>query len=257
MVWSHYETNLTNAAVFGAPNGWLEPATNAGLRWMELNYDDTAWGSGPAPLGGGNTLDSTANVSIPEATTIDIGTPRYNAAYFRHKFNVSSPASFTNLVLRLLRDDGAVVYLNGSPVWTNDMVAGTGYTNLASVGAADDGTAYQVTTISASSLVAGQNILAAEVHQNTLTSSDLIFDLMVWGHTAGTAPNPVITMADATHCKISWPNSGTYRVFHSADVTTPRLSWTEWTTTTATLVGSTWELIVPSNVGNDFFDLRP
>ena len=257
-VWSHYETNLTNSAVFGAPSGWLEPATNAGLRWMELGYDDSAWGSGPASLGGGNTLDSTATVSIPEDTVIDIGaTRRYNGVYFRHKFNVSSPANFTNLVLRLLRDDGAVVYFNGNPVYTNDMIAGTGYTNLASVGATDDGTVYQVTSISPSSLVAGQNIVAVEVHQNSLTSSDLIFDLMVWGETAGTAPNPLITRQDATHSKVSWPNTGTYRVFHAGNITTPRISWAEWTATTATLNGSTWELIVPSDVGNDFFDLRP
>ena len=260
LVWTHYNTNLTNTALF--PGGWSEPATNAGLRWMELNYNDSAWASGPASLGGGNTLDSTASVSLPDATDIDIGAPnRYNAVYFRHKFNVSNPASLTNLVVRLLRDDGAVIYLNGSPVWTNNMVVGAvpiSFTNLAGGGNNDDGTIYQVANVSPSALISGQNIAAVEMHQSGVGSSDLVFDLMIWGQPGGVAvPNPVITQQDATHCKISWPNTSTFRVFHTADIATLRASWAEWTATTATLNGGTWELIVPSNVGNDFFDLRP
>jgi hypothetical protein len=81
--------------------------------------------------------------------------------------------------LRVLRDDGAVVYLNGVEVWRTNMPTGTvGFGTPASVAiaGADESTFVQ-TTISSSLLVSGTNVLAIELHQAGGTSTDVSFDL--------------------------------------------------------------------------------
>jgi hypothetical protein len=64
-----------------------------------------------------------------------------------------------------MRDDGAVVYLNGVEVWRTNMPAGT-VTHLTTasvaIGGADESTFVQ-TTISPSLLVNGTNVLAVEL----------------------------------------------------------------------------------------------
>src|SRR5687767_2448143 len=74
------------------------------------------WQSGPAKLGYGD-----ANVVTPIGGS-DLA-ERPVTAYFRHSFLVENP-TFSKLVVRLLRDDGAVVYLNGAEVARSNMPAG-------------------------------------------------------------------------------------------------------------------------------------
>jgi hypothetical protein len=193
------------AAIFGVllPNGstWryfnstAEPTDGGFTSWYESIFDDTTWAFGPAEIGGGDRTDG-----HPETTTIDIGpTPgRYMSIYFRNTFTVANRAEFPNVVLRLLRDDGAVVYLNNVPVWTNNMATtvldlttgNIAYTNRAN--ASDDGLAYQTLNVSPDLLVDGVNYVAVEVHQQNDTSSDLSFDMMIWGERAS-APSLTIT----------------------------------------------------------------
>ena len=105
----------------------------------------------------------------PERTPIDIGPEdnRYLTIYFRNTFQAASPQAYRNLILNLLRDDGAVVYLNGAPVWTNNISAaaqGLAYWTPADM-AEDDGTFYQTLSLSPSVLRPGLNTVAVEVHQ--------------------------------------------------------------------------------------------
>jgi hypothetical protein len=80
----------------------------------------------------------------------------------------------------LLRDDGAVVWLNGAEVArsnlpaTGEITAGT--SALTGVSGAAENTFYTY-TIDARDLRTGQNVLAVELHQFGVTSSDLSFDL--------------------------------------------------------------------------------
>jgi len=83
------------------------------------------------------------------------------------------------LTLSLIRDDGAIVYLNVAEVVRDNMPAGTvDYLTHAStdVGDADEATPH-VYTLSGAELITGTTTLAVEVHQHTWTSSDLYFDL--------------------------------------------------------------------------------
>jgi hypothetical protein len=178
-----------------------EPTDPLGVQpWYSPFFDDTGidWASGFAELGNGDTADG-----YPERTMIDIGPAgmRYNAMYFRKTFNVGNPALYPTVVLRLLRDDGAVVYLNGIPVWTNNMTPTAfpvPYADLAA-NAGDEGLVYQILNLPNPSgdagLVSGDNLVAVEVHQSAITSSDLSFDMMIWG-TAIPNQLPTVTLTN-------------------------------------------------------------
>src|SRR5215213_7851051 len=62
-----------------------------------------------------------------EATVVSYGADannKYITTYFRKSFTVANPADFNSLTLDILRDDGAVVYLNGTEIYRNNMPAG-------------------------------------------------------------------------------------------------------------------------------------
>jgi hypothetical protein len=85
----------------------------------------------------------------------------------------------TSLQLEVLRDDGVVVYLNGVEVWRNNMPTGT-ITAATPATTAIAGTAesdWNVVTIPATALQAGSNVLAVEVHQSSVSSSDVSLDV--------------------------------------------------------------------------------
>ncbi|MDD2597783.1 MAG: lamin tail domain-containing protein [Kiritimatiellae bacterium] len=83
------------------------------------------------------------------------------------------------LKLRLIRDDGAVVYLNGVEIVRDNMPTNDiGYLDYASSGivGADESTP-QIYTLPPDNLITGLNTIAVEVHQHSAKSSDLSFDL--------------------------------------------------------------------------------
>jgi hypothetical protein len=63
-------------------------------------------------------------------------------------------------------------------------------------GSGDNGAAFFDYPISPSLLVEGRNVIAVEVHQNSITSSDLMFDVELRGVRIGGAAAYNITSAD-------------------------------------------------------------
>ena len=99
--------------------------------------------------------------------------------YFRHPFTVETPAGLKKVEVRLVRDDGAVVYLNGKEVQRSNMPVGDIKPDTlakASINAEEEGKTVTF-SIPARKLQAGTNTLAVEIHQAKPTSSDLAFDL--------------------------------------------------------------------------------
>ncbi|MGH9660014.1 MAG: Ig-like domain-containing protein, partial [Bryobacteraceae bacterium] len=131
---------------------------------------------------------------------------KYITTYFRHSFNVANPASLVSLTLRVKRDDGVVVYINGVEAWRSNMPAGAvSYTTLASTAVADDGGTWQQTSLSPSLLVAGTNVVAAEIHQSGGTSSDISFDLELTGSGAPSLTRgPYLQIGTPTSVIVRW-----------------------------------------------------
>ncbi|HWQ92828.1 MAG TPA: alkaline phosphatase, partial [Clostridia bacterium] len=154
----------------GAVWKYHDQGVDLGSAWRERSYvEDGLWQEGPAELGYGDGGEKTLVQYGPSATA------KYPACYFRKTFSIADPAAYGELSLRLLRDDGAVVYLNGVEVHRVNMPAGSiQYTNYSSSAVDIDwDAAITVTNL----LVAGENVLAVEIHQSSGSSTDLSFDL--------------------------------------------------------------------------------
>ena len=155
---------------------YLDDGSNQGVAWRAPGFDDSAWASGPAELGYGDG---------DEATVVSFGPDpdqKHITTYFRHAFTVADPSVFSGTVLRLRRDDGAVVYLNGVEYERSNIVANPSYTTLSS--GTIDGTneiTWRTYNLSAAPLVAGVNVLAVEMHQRSEDSSDISFALELFG----------------------------------------------------------------------------
>jgi hypothetical protein len=150
---------------------------NLGTAWREASYSVATWPSGAAELGYGDS---------DEATLIGFGgdsANKYMTTYFRREFTPDSGTVFSELSLELLRDDGAVVYLNGGEVVRDNMPAGAVDYLTRAAGTADgvaEDTFYPF-VLSPSLLVNGVNTIAVEVHQRAVTSTDLSFALRLKG----------------------------------------------------------------------------
>jgi hypothetical protein len=181
---------------------YLDNGSDQGTAWRAASFNDSTWRSGPAQLGYGDG---------DEATTVGFGPDANNkfiTTYFRRAFNVTNSSLFTNLTLRVLRDDGAVVYLNGVEVWRTNMPTGTvGFGTPASVAiaGADESTFVQ-TTISSSLLVSGTNVLAIELHQSGGTSTDVSFDLQLIGSdgSASVTRGPYLQIGTPNSTVVRW-----------------------------------------------------
>ena len=167
---------------------YFDDGSNQGTNWIAPGFDDSAWKSGKAILGYGNAVKGR-----PEATVISYGpdpTNKWVTYYFRQAFTLVQPANLQGLGLSLLRDDGAVVYLNGREVFRSNMPDGPiNYLTLAAnaVAGAEETTYFQ-TAVDSSLVKDGSNVLAVEVHQASRDSSDVSFDLGFAGTQALLAP---------------------------------------------------------------------
>src|SRR5688572_6048503 len=92
---------------------FLDNGTDQGTFWTQPAFDDSAWRSGFGPLG---------FVDPHIATPLAAGHITY---YFRRAFTVTDPAAIPGLKVQLMRDDGAVVYLNGVEIFRSNMPGGT------------------------------------------------------------------------------------------------------------------------------------
>ena len=163
----------------GATWSYLDDGSNQGTRWREVEFDDSAWRSGPAQLGFGDG---------DEATTLTYGHTTY---YFRHEITVDNPGEIPGLALSILRDDGAVVYLNGNEVYRTNMPRGTiGFRTLAS--STVESGAFLDLSFPSDHLVTGKNVVAVEVHQVSTSSTDVSFDFSL--ETTTTAPGDIVPL---------------------------------------------------------------
>ena len=93
---------------------WDKGATPTG--WSTKSFDSSAWPSGIARLGYGDTFDTTLVGYGPSSSN------KYISTYFRGSFDLTTIPD--SLMLALSADDGAVVYLNGTEVARDNMPAG-------------------------------------------------------------------------------------------------------------------------------------
>jgi hypothetical protein len=148
--------------------------------WTSVGFDQSAWGTGAGEFGFGDG---------DEDTYIS---PRGVAHYFRTTFDVADRTAVDTPTLRMLVDDGAVVYLNGEELLRTNMPTGT-ITNTSLASSGISGSAelvYNTYAIPAGKLINGKNQIAVEVHNQSASSSDISFDAFITYTAKAAAPVP-------------------------------------------------------------------
>ena len=167
----------TEDVLLGRRSTWRYNATGAAISfgsYTSSTIPTTNWSSGAAPLGYGGT----------QATTIPFGQYSSNknpTTYFSREFPASGVSGYSRLNLRVWRDDGIIVYLNGAEVLRNNLstgAVGSSARALAEISGSPDSTQPDlVASLPVTSLREGTNRLDVEVHNAGPRDSDLFFDL--------------------------------------------------------------------------------
>ena len=160
----------------------------------------------PAELGYGDGDEATV-VELRAGRERTSTSPRTSAG----TFTVANPATLAALTLRLVRDDGAVVYLNGTEIVRSNMPTGHDHLDdtcaVNNVGDAEESQWFTY-PVNPALLVAGTNTLAVEIHQNNATSSDISLQPVARGARrtqAGPAPTALaVTGVTDTTASLQW-----------------------------------------------------
>jgi outer membrane protein assembly factor BamB len=241
------------ATLIATNSAWkyLADGSDQGTAWRETNFDDSAWPGGPAPLGFGDPFIAT---TIPGGPS----TNHFVTTYFRSHLGVANPSEFRGLALRLMRNDGAVVYLNGTEIFRDNMPTGAvGSVTLAldAVSGAANGV-FVLASADAPLLRSGDNVFAVEVHQAALTSPDLNFALEVTG-TQSLPPPALATSTQGGQVLLTWPAGASgYALECTTNLTWP-VFWKPVTNPPWLLNGRLQFPLTPTNPANFYRLQRP
>jgi hypothetical protein len=162
------ETPLNWNTIISSGDNWkyLVPTTEPTSNWRVNTFPDTNWLTGKSGFGFGDNDDAT------EVTVL-------RSIFLRKKFTISDVASVQKLVLHMDYDDGFIAYLNGVEIARSqmngvlprfDVFASAGHEALIYQGSPPE--KFEISNL-ASVLKTGENILAIQVHNSSLGSSDL------------------------------------------------------------------------------------
>ena len=175
--------NSINPGTGGTVWKFLDNGTNQGTAWKETAFDDSVWTkSGVTPIGHGNGMPSGFYKTTSSNTDVDPGTAGIQkpiTTYFRTKVNIPNPSQVFGVSLEVMREDGCVVYLNGTEIGRLNMPAGAiGHTTVASsdISLATDVQTWQTVPITPGDLVTGDNVFAVETHLRANNSARLTFN---------------------------------------------------------------------------------
>ncbi len=150
--WSYYDR-----ADVGDPN------------WNQVGFDDSSWSTGQAAFGYGSL--GQANLS-PDTNINNNGI----TTWFRQTFTVTDPAALDPVYLYTRFDDSIIVYINGTEVLRTNVDPGPvdRFTQSNDTFSSEDEVVWDTDPIDPAVLVAGDNLIAVEVHQWDPTSSDMV-----------------------------------------------------------------------------------
>jgi hypothetical protein len=149
--------------------------------WNSLAFDDSAWLSGPTPIG----YETSSGYESRLATNLDDMRGKYLSIFARREFTIDDPAKVTALSFTMDYDDGYVAYLNGVEIAAGSAPSSRAWDRPATAnreaccgtGSPTGPCPPEPIDLSErlADLVPGINVLAVQVHNQSLSSSDLIF----------------------------------------------------------------------------------
>lgn len=177
-IWNFRTAGSSLATVpltYGSAWKYVATGVNLGTGWRSTRYDDTLWQTGIAPFGFGSS----------QTTTIGVASNDFTTFYFRRRLTVFDTNRLATVTASLKRDDGAIVYVNGTEAFRDNMPTGavTYLTQAATIVNGAEETNSFVHAIDPSLFFEGTNIIAVELHQRDNgfplfgPSPDLFFDM--------------------------------------------------------------------------------
>ncbi len=165
--------------------GVLEPSGNfydptllgsgkLNVPWGQVNFDDGEWASGTGPIGAGSV-----NGTVPTTNLATQVVNKATSVYMRTVFNADVAAVGESLPLQLVvqYDDGFVAYINGVEVARRRIGLPNTFTPHDVVADSDNTGSPLNETISldlpSRLLKEGSNVLAVQVHNSNISSTDL------------------------------------------------------------------------------------
>jgi hypothetical protein len=227
----HVETN--GVALISERSVWkyLDGGADPGPGWFGMSADLSLWPQGLPQFGFGDNDEQTV-VNWMNPTNFEQSV--YPTYYFRHAFQATNAAGYSNLVVRLLRDDGAIVYLNGQELFRDNMPDGVVSNGTYATAGAVDENEFTDHWVNPAALTDGTNHLAAEVHNQGPNSHDISFDLRLLANLS-TLPPRLTLRREGANVIAAWPRSYLgYRL-----ETTARLGTHDWSTVTNVAAGLT------------------
>ncbi|HIO45763.1 TPA: T9SS type A sorting domain-containing protein [Candidatus Poribacteria bacterium] len=161
---NHWETVVQS----GDSCTYLLPSAEPSATWTDIGYNDSSWGIGPMGVGYADGDDSTVI-----ANTVSV--------YLRAQFNIIDTSVVQEAILSMDYDDGFVAYLNGTEIGRGyltgtpppyNQTAGAFHEAVLYQGIAPESFNISKATLSGI-LVPGVNVLAVQVHNQNITSSDM------------------------------------------------------------------------------------
>lgn len=183
----------------------IEQGFRTGRNTLELDLVNA--GTDPNPAGLRIELQGTA-LAQTDRTELTLGPTTH---YFRQNFNYTGdPRAQRSLQLRLLADDGAVVYLNGTEIYRRNMPDGAVNHTTSALQNVGSARLMEPVELPAQALiVGGSNVLAVEVHQAAGGHPDLRFGAELF---VTEVPRPPQAMPDVRINEIAAAAAGSFWV---------------------------------------------
>jgi hypothetical protein len=235
LVW-RYSTNGQNATLSTIP--WYAPA-----------FDDLSWAAGSGPFGFDVSAATLARLPAPLATLLPPPNTSFLTAYFRTTVEIPPVPAGSTVALFHLVDDGAIFYVDGirrlnyngpstNPTLSEDLAPGF---------TPGDGDAMIVAV--PLTLTPGLHTFAVELHQNSPTSSDVIFGAELRIIDDAAAPALTISRSAPGGLQLSWPDNPNYSLYRATAIAGPF-------TPVANDPQGTYPVANPELDRNIFFQLR-
>ncbi len=191
-------------------SGWkyLDDGSDQGSAWQQVDFDDSSWKTGNTPAGYGGITGAVL------VTTIDYGpnaSSKYPTTYFRTSIDIGDPELIDHFVFRMHIDDGAIVYVNGQEVLRDGFPNGLVVNHRSYAASNGNEGTFDPFNIDPDPFVAGENIIAVELHNRSAGSSDLGFDMGITAEKHLTPPGDKVKFewqADWQSGEISTFNPG-------------------------------------------------
>ena len=155
--------------------------------WNQLSFDDSFWLAGAAGIG----YEANTGYELSIATDLSDMQNNYISVYARRLFFVDDPSQLVGLIMIIDFDDGYIAYLNGIRVYSQNPPNPPAY-NQPATGSHEACSDMEVSSGTCLSdrmdlsdhldyLSTGLNVLALQVHNRDISSSDFLFNPRLFG----------------------------------------------------------------------------